>query len=135
MNNETTKNLIPQSERTKDEQREIARMGGIASGKARREKQKTQQILADLVSIKNKDLATFQKEAKKMGLDGDISIHELFTMVCVLNSVKNGNLSDLERLAKLLGEQSEIFGGEEERQEKAHNELIEALKSRRNNED
>ena len=104
MNNETTKNLIPQSERTKDEQREIARMGGIASGKARREKQKTQQILADLVSIKNKDLATFQKEAKKMGLDGDISIHELFTMVCLLNSVKSGNLGDLERLSKLLGE-------------------------------
>ena len=104
MNNETTKNLIPQSERTKDEQREIARMGGIASGKARREKQKTQQILADLVSIKNKDLATFQKEAKKMGLDGDISIHELFTMVCLLNSVKSGNLGDLERLTKLLGE-------------------------------
>lgn len=104
MNNETTKNLIPQSERTKDEQREIARMGGIASGKARREKQKTQQILADLVSIKNKDLATFQKEAKKMGLDGDISIHELFTMVCLLNSVKGGNLGDLERLTKLLGE-------------------------------
>ena len=104
MNNETTKNLITQSERTKDEQREIARMGGIASGKARREKQKTQQILADLVSIKNKDLATFQKEAKKMGLDGDISIHELFTMVCLLNSVKSGNLGDLERLSKLLGE-------------------------------
>lgn len=104
MNNETTKNLIPQSERTKDEQREISRMGGIASGKARREKQKTQQILADLVSIKNKDLATFQKEAKKMGLDGDISIHELFTMVCLLNSVKSGNLGDLERLSKLLGE-------------------------------
>ena len=104
MNNETTKNLIPQSERTKDEQREIARMGGIASGKARREKQKTQQILADLVSIKNKDLATFQKEAKKMGLDGDISIHELFTTVCLLNSVKSGNLGDLERLSKLLGE-------------------------------
>lgn len=31
-------NLIPQSERTKEEQREIARQGGIASGKARREK-------------------------------------------------------------------------------------------------
>ena len=104
MANETTKNLIPQNKRTKEEQREIARMGGIASGKARREKQKTQQILADLVSIKNKDLATFQKEAKKMGLDGDISIHELFTMVCLLNSVKSGNLGDLERLSKLLGE-------------------------------
>ena len=36
-------NLIPQSERTKDEQREIARQGGIASGKARREKKKAQE--------------------------------------------------------------------------------------------
>ena len=104
MKNETTKNLIPQSERTKDEQREIARMGGIASGKARREKQKTQQILADIVSIKNKDLAIFQKLAAKLGLDGDISIHEVFTLTCLLNSVKSGNLGDLERLSKLLGE-------------------------------
>jgi hypothetical protein len=29
-------NLIPMNERTKEEQREIARMGGIASGEARR---------------------------------------------------------------------------------------------------
>ena len=98
------KNLIPQNKRTKDEQREIARMGGIASGKARREKQKTQQILADIVSIKNKDLAMFQKLATKLGLDGDISIHEVFTLTCLLNSVKSGNLGDLERLSKLLGE-------------------------------
>ena len=33
-----TKNLIPQSARTKEQQREIARMGGIASGKARKER-------------------------------------------------------------------------------------------------
>ena len=104
MANETTKNLIPQNKRTKDEQREIARMGGIASGKARREKQKTQKILADIVSIKNKDLAMFQKLATKLGLDGDISIHEVFTLTCLLNSVKSGNLGDLERLSKLLGE-------------------------------
>lgn len=31
-------NLIPQSERTKSEQREIAKLGGIKSGEARREK-------------------------------------------------------------------------------------------------
>ena len=58
MNNETTKNLIPQSERTKDEQREIARMGGIASGKARREKQKTQQA-------QNEKLLSFMLEQIK----------------------------------------------------------------------
>lgn len=129
------KNLIPFNERTESEQKEIARQGGIASGKARREKQKTQQILADLVSIKNKDLAMFQKLASKLGLDGEISIHEVFTMVCLLNTVKNGNLGNLERLSKLLGEQTEITDSEEQKQINAHNELIEALKSRRNNED
>lgn len=90
--------------RTGEEQVEIARMGGIASGKARREKQKTQQILADLVSIKNKDIDMFKKLATKLGLDGEISIHEVFTLTCLLNSVKSGNLGDLERLSKLLGE-------------------------------
>ena len=98
------KNLIPNEERTPSERRENARKAGIASGKARREKQKTQQILADIVSIKNKDLAMFQKLATKLGLDGDISIHEVFTLTCLLNSVKSGNLGDLERLSKLLGE-------------------------------
>ena len=109
-------NLIPQSERTKEKQREIARLGGIASGKARREKQKTQQILADLLSIKNKDLAMFQKLASKLGLDGDTSIHEVFTMVCLLNAVKKGDLQDLERLTKLLGEQTEVADTEAEKQ-------------------
>ena len=98
------KNLIPLNERTKSEQREIARQGGIASGKARREKQQTKQILSELLSIQNKDFAVFQKLAQKLGLQGDLSIHEVFTTICLLNSVKSGNLGDLERLSKLLGE-------------------------------
>lgn len=102
--------------RAGEEQVEIARLGGIASGKARREKQKTQQILADLLSIKNKDLAMFQKLASKLGLDGDTSIHEVFTMVCLLNAVKKGDLQDLERLTKLLGEQTEVADTEAEKQ-------------------
>ena len=98
------KNLIPFDERTESEQREIARQGGIASGKARREKQQTRQILSELLSIQNKDFAVFQKLAQKLGLQGDLSIHEVFTTICLLNSVKSGNLGDLERLSKLLGE-------------------------------
>lgn len=98
------KNLIPFNERTEEEQREIARQGGIASGKARREKQQTKQILSELLSIQNKDFAVFQKLAQKLGLQGDLSIHEVFTTICLLNSVKSGNLGDLERLSKLLGE-------------------------------
>lgn len=98
------KNLIPNEERTPSERRENARKAGIASGKARREKQQTRQILSELLSIQNKDFAVFQKLAQKLGLQGDLSIHEVFTTICLLNSVKSGNLGDLERLSKLLGE-------------------------------
>lgn len=42
-------NLIPQSERTKEEQREIARQGGIASGRARAEKRDLRRALEALL--------------------------------------------------------------------------------------
>ena len=129
------KNLIPNSERSPREVRENGRKGGIASGKARREKKTIQKILADLLDGQIKDNPQFAKLASKMGVESDKSIKDIFTMVCLLNSVKSGNLGDLERLSKLLGEQVEITDSEEQKQINAHNELIEALKSRRNNED
>lgn len=90
--------------RTGEEQVEIARQGGIASGKARREKKTIQKILADLLDSEIKDSPQFAKLASKMGVESDKSVKDIFTMVCLLNSVKNGNLGDLERLSKLLGE-------------------------------
>lgn len=114
---------------------EEAKKGGINSAKARREKKTIQKILADLLDSEIKDNPQFAKLASKMGVESDKSIKDIFTMVCLLNSVKSGNLGDLERLSKLLGEQVEITDNEEQKQINAHNELIEALKSRRNNED
>ena len=99
-----TDNLIPLNKRTKEEQREIARMGGIASGKARREKKTIQKILSDLLDSEIKNSPQFAKLAAKMGVESDKSVKDIFTMVCLLNSVKSGNLGDLERLSKLLGE-------------------------------
>lgn len=116
MANETSKNLIPQSERTKDEQREIARKGGIASGIARREKKTVQKILNDFLSTAAKDNPQVSKLAAKMGLQDDGSIKDLFTIVCTLNTLKDGNLSDLERLSKLLGEQTEVADTEAQKQ-------------------
>lgn len=124
-------NLIPQAHKLTVEEQSA---GGKKSAQVRREKKTIQKILNELLDTEVAKSQQFAKLASKMGIESDKSVKDVFTMVCVLNSVKNGNLGDLERLAKLLGEQSEIFGGEEERQEKAHNELIEALKSRRNNE-
>ena len=116
MANETSKNLIPQSERTKDEQRKIARKGGIASGIARREKKTVQKILSDFLDTSAKDNLQIAKLAAKMGLQGDESIKDLFTIVCTLNTLKSGNLGDLERLTKLLGEQTEIADTEAQKQ-------------------
>ena len=110
------KNLIPFDERTENEQREIARQGGIASGIARREKKTVQKILNDFLSTAAKDNPQVAKLATKMGLKSDDSIKDLFTIVCTLNTLKSGNLSDLERLSKLLGEQTEIADTEAQKQ-------------------
>ena len=90
--------------RSGEEAVENGRKGGIASGKARREKKTIQKILADLLDSEIKDSPQFAKLASKMGVESDKSVKDIFTMVCLLNSVKSGNLGDLERLSKLLGE-------------------------------
>ena len=90
--------------RSGEEAVENGRKGGIASGQARREKKTIQKILADLLDSEIKDSPQFAKLASKMGIESDKSVKDIFTMVCLLNSVKSGNLGDLERLSKLLGE-------------------------------
>ena len=103
--------------RTASEAREKGRNGGIASGIARREKKTVQKILNDFLSTAAKDNPQVSKLAAKMGLKSDDSIKDLFTIVCVLNTMKGGNLSDLERLSKLLGEQTEIADTEAQKQD------------------
>ena len=83
---------------------EEAKKGGINSGKSRREKKTIQKILADLLDSEIKDSPQFAKLASKMGVESDKSVKDIFTYICLLNSVKSGNLDDLERLSKLLGE-------------------------------
>lgn len=90
--------------RSGEEAVENGRKGGIASGQVRREKKTIQKILADLLDGQIKDNPQFAKLASKMGVESDKSVKDIFTMVCLLNSVKSGNLGDLERLSKLLGE-------------------------------
>ena len=103
------------------------RKGGKNSGKARREKKTIQKILANLLDSEIKDSPQFAELAAKMGVASDKSVKEIFSMVCLLNSVKSGNLGDLEKLSRLLGEEPTTSNNE---QEKNHNELIEALRLR-----
>ena len=95
------KNLIPQAHILTVEE---ASKGGQKSAQVRREKKTIQKILADLLDSGIKDSPQFAKLASKMGVESDKSVKDIFTLVCLLNSVKSGNLGDLERLSKLLGE-------------------------------
>ena len=91
---------------------EEAKRGGINSAIARREKKTVQKILGDFLdtpALENQQVASL---AKKMGLKGEDSVKTLFTIVCTLNTLKKGDLSDLERLTALLGEQTEIAKAE-----------------------
>lgn len=57
-------NLVPQNKRTKEEQREIAKKGGVASGKARRRKR----AMKDIISTFGKEEAPAKVVAKLIQL-------------------------------------------------------------------
>lgn len=102
--------------RTGEQQVEIARQGGIASGIARREKKTVQKILGDFLDLGITQNRTLEALARKAGLSTDGSIKDLVTAVCVLNTLKKGDVSELEKIAKLLGEQTEIADTEAQKQ-------------------
>lgn len=120
---------------TSEEAREIGRKGGLASAKARRDNRTIQQIVKAITDADISTLQQFAPIARKLGLETDKSIKEVYAILCLLNSVKTANLGDLERLQKLRGEQAEITSADEQRQEKEHGDLISALRERRRDED
>ena len=102
--------------RTESEARKKGRNGGIASGIARREKKTVQKILGDFLDLGITQNKTLEALARKAGLSTDGSIKDLVTAVCVLNTLKKGDISELEKIAKLLGEQTEIADTEAQKQ-------------------
>lgn len=63
--------LVPMSERTKEEQKKIATMGGKASGKARKEKATMKKVLEQMleeIPTKNNDEKLTYKQLATLGL-------------------------------------------------------------------
>lgn len=84
-------NLIPQSMRTKEEQREIAKKGGIASGKARREKRAMRETLDILLSMpmksgKDADIEDIKNFAAIKGRN--ISVQEAILIAQIQKAMK-----------------------------------------------
>ena len=93
-------NLIPQRERTKEEQREIARLGGIASGEARRKK-KTLREAAEAIFSAN----LTQEEIEKYKAKG-YEVETLLDAVIVgqVQSARKGNSQAFANFMRLFGE-------------------------------
>lgn len=90
--------------RSEDEAREKGKKGGKASGRKRREQKTVRDILSTVLGGKIKDNEQFAKLAAEVGVNNKQSVKDIYTFICLLNSVKNCDLSDLERLTRLLGE-------------------------------
>jgi len=85
-----TKNLIPVTERTKEEAKKISKKGGEASGEARRRKKKIKEVISALFATKAPEK---QKEKlKEIFPDSDIeTIEDLLNLAMVKNAIK-GNV-------------------------------------------
>ena len=88
MANKGQENLIPFSERSKKEARELGRKGGIASGEARREKATMKATLEMLLDEKYKDGKTYR---------------ELATLGLIKGAIK-GNPANYKAMLEVLGE-------------------------------
>lgn len=91
-------NLMPQSMRTKEKQREIARMGGIASGEARRKKRDTAQLINTMLSSKlSEKNASAVKAISKEVTEDDLTVNALMIAGQVKSAI-NGNVKAFECL-------------------------------------
>jgi uncharacterized protein (DUF433 family) len=84
------KDLIPQSMRTKAEQKLIATQGGLASGKARQQKKQVKDVLKALLEIKpsEKDIAKIKKDYPNV----DFKTIEEVLNFAMLNQARIGNV-------------------------------------------
>lgn len=87
---------------------ENGRKGGIASGKARREQKTIQAILTDYLNNDVKSNKSLLPLADKAGIKGNQSIKELVTAVCIINTLKKGDVDKLGKLSEILGESGAI---------------------------
>lgn len=94
---ENLKNL---KDRTKDEQQEIARKGGRASGQARRRKKALREGLAEIMSQTAPDKA--RRSFEKAGFD--VETNEQAMIAAMAIGAMNGNVRMLELVSDLLGE-------------------------------
>lgn len=103
-------NLIPLNERTKEEQREIARKGGIASGKARKKKKLLRQIL-DEIGESRLNTNEAKDIAKALSINKRDVTYDVAIMFKAVNEALGGNIKAMEFIRDTRGQNNKNDNG------------------------
>jgi hypothetical protein len=96
-------NLIPISERTKSEQREIQKKGGIASGKARRRKRNMKEAADLFLSLPVSDKRKFNKAARRY-VDAEDIDNQMLMIIGLVDAATDGDARAAKVVIDLIGE-------------------------------
>lgn len=96
-------NLIPLNKRTKSEQREIAKKGGIESGKIRREKKQMKEIINDLFSKPVTNQKIIDK-LKTLGYEDDEITNQIAMTSSAFFKALKGDIRAMEFLRDTAGQ-------------------------------
>ena len=99
------KNLIPNSERTPEERREIATAGGKASGVSRRRKRSLKEAADLYLSLPVADRRTWNKIARR-GVDPDDIDNQMAMIIGLTMAATAGDAKAAKVIVDLLGEDS-----------------------------
>ena len=90
---------------TSEEARRNGRKGGIASGKARREKKDRKQIASELLDLTVSG-AGIDKIKKFFNIKGvELTAYDTMFLSCMMKAMQKGDANALEKLLKIAGEQ------------------------------
>ena len=105
MANDGIDNLIRAEDLTSEQLRERAKKGGIASGKARREKRDRKQRASELLDLVVEG-ASIDKIKKFFNIQGvQLTACDVMFLSCMMKAMQKGDANALEKLLKISGEQ------------------------------
>lgn len=89
---------------TAEQRKENAKKAGVASGKARVQKQLLRDALNAFLDARVSDCSFARDIALQYGITSDVTIKTLFVVSCTLNTMKSGTIKDLDVLMNMLKE-------------------------------
>lgn len=96
-------NLVSLADRTTEEQREIARKGGKASGEARKRKKSLREAMELLLSLPVKDNKT-RKAIEELGINPDDIDNQMAMAIAQWEQAVKGNVKAYANIEATIGE-------------------------------